>query len=999
MAKYDNLLFFDKQGNPCNFTYDTTEEMWLGTMYLPRVSVNIFATESLYILEKFIDKNTLDICYGKPHVYDPTVTSTYDYLYTEWEEDNTEHIFLFEYDPTATNPYLTTIDSKNLSVDRDPNETIDTSTGIKVTDIITNDILTLDIALQSDEEEILRRYLLIKDGYDGSTIARIDIYGETEGEDVRLESMSHHLGYQFLTYDTTMFKESDVEEQMLDFSLLNRKRKEILLEGSNITPHIGAYKGLINSIKYFGYNDLKIREYWKNINPDSPHYGKYRSTGIIDIFDSTVDFSDPNILLPNRDYKKTNLFNLLYRMNEIVKGVYDDFGMPVVQETSQYTAEEAMIKLYGLQKILKEYFLPTNSRILDISAEADFFGKESLRCNVNFGKTDVIDVGVHPDFKVFPNSIGYIRDLRTINDLIWPEETPWNVPHDFRDIYSSTGYTIEDIKDVLVAYFTDYYPKLDSVSQLPDKEGIPAGYPIILMNESFSIDWEKIEGTWDELVSDKNYIFDIWVYSVSVGDTFIITDKVSESYISYTAIAGDTSSTVISNLYTQWQSLYSSQTLPWGRFLPKIEVSGTDTFLRAYSLCHVSSGLSIDFVGSTVQGSGLDDQDIVVYQISQSDMYTWSSVYRGNFYEMEWTIYKQRDDSPEFYHNVRGAIPLYENYPINLPYVGTYDVELKLYDTTNNLSSLTKHSYITVESKETDFMGFYKYRKLEYLWDSLYTWNQHGSYWDLPLEPNDDISYADISWYEALSRENALPNEGSDPNNWLKTYENSGNVSYVGPYYWNNMEAGDWDDCYHLWWDSTDVSGDTPANFKISNVYLGGQLIIETETATGVHTFSTYNLIDAANALNNSNDTIISKYTYNMVLDINDIPVYILASGKHFGKNYDFLSIIGTNNVVVYDKNNSITCNPTYNDISMLIQGKKLSRYTYLSFSYDKCEIPGKTHAGWVIRNNTTGTESNIYNKKWFNYLFKETGNYSISLVLEDSNGNKKTTEKNFVIQ
>ena len=30
-----------------------------------------------------------------------------------------------------------------------------------------------------------------------------------------------------------------------------------MLEGSNIYPFIGAYKGLINAIKFFGYDTLK----------------------------------------------------------------------------------------------------------------------------------------------------------------------------------------------------------------------------------------------------------------------------------------------------------------------------------------------------------------------------------------------------------------------------------------------------------------------------------------------------------------------------------------------------------------------------------------------------------------------------------------------------------------------------------------------------------------------------------------------------------------------
>ena len=37
---------------------------------------------------------------------------------------------------------------------------------------------------------------------------------------------------------------------------LNEKRKELMMEGSNIYPYIGSYKAIINAIKFFGYENL-----------------------------------------------------------------------------------------------------------------------------------------------------------------------------------------------------------------------------------------------------------------------------------------------------------------------------------------------------------------------------------------------------------------------------------------------------------------------------------------------------------------------------------------------------------------------------------------------------------------------------------------------------------------------------------------------------------------------------------------------------------------------
>ena len=47
-----NLLFFDKEGNPLNFYYNETSERYEGDILFPENSSDTFKTQALYLFEK-----------------------------------------------------------------------------------------------------------------------------------------------------------------------------------------------------------------------------------------------------------------------------------------------------------------------------------------------------------------------------------------------------------------------------------------------------------------------------------------------------------------------------------------------------------------------------------------------------------------------------------------------------------------------------------------------------------------------------------------------------------------------------------------------------------------------------------------------------------------------------------------------------------------------------------------------------------------------------------
>ena len=198
-------------------------------------------------------------------------------------------------------------------------------------------------------------------------IGRFNVLGQTEIEDIRFKVELGNVGKLVSSDDVYIFKEYDINEEGIDWSYLNMKRKEMLMMKNLIYPYIGSYKSIINAINYFGYNDLEFYEYYRNIDVDSEKYGKLQKVEIPDIFDNTVEgWTDNDFIkhtFPNKSYEDTNLFNLTFRIT-------DKEGNNILY----YTLEEVQKKLQGLKYWLQKNIIPITHKILDITGRADFVG-------------------------------------------------------------------------------------------------------------------------------------------------------------------------------------------------------------------------------------------------------------------------------------------------------------------------------------------------------------------------------------------------------------------------------------------------------------------------------------------------------------------------------------------------------------------------------------------------------------------------------------------------
>ena len=196
-------------------------------------------------------------------------------------------------------------------------------------------------------------------------VARFKTIGQTEIEDPRFKIELSNVGKNIGVNEIFIFKEYDILEGGVDWNFLNMKRKELLMMKHLIYPYIGSYKSIINAINFFGYNDLQLNEYYRNINTTSENFSKLFKVEIPDIFDNSVEgWSDNDFIkhtFPNENFEETNMFNLTYFIT-------DKEGNSLLT----YSLDDITIKLQGLKFWLKSNIIPLTHKILDITGRSYF---------------------------------------------------------------------------------------------------------------------------------------------------------------------------------------------------------------------------------------------------------------------------------------------------------------------------------------------------------------------------------------------------------------------------------------------------------------------------------------------------------------------------------------------------------------------------------------------------------------------------------------------------
>ena len=253
----------------------------------------------------------------------------------------------------------------------------------KIRDVYSNtiivDFLSDDDFLEIEETIITdypltgkKTYLKVDFSILDREIGRFNTYAQTEIEDIRFKIQLNNIGKNIGPNEIFIFKDYDILEGGVDWTFLNMKRKEMLMNKNLIYPYIGSYKSIINAINFFGYNDLQLNEYYRNIDTKSKNFHKLFKVEIPDIFDNTIEgWSTDNDFLkhtyPNPSFEETNFLNLTY-----------DITNKDGDNILTYSIDDISIKLQGLKIWLKNNIIPLTHKILDITGKSYFKGGTSI---------------------------------------------------------------------------------------------------------------------------------------------------------------------------------------------------------------------------------------------------------------------------------------------------------------------------------------------------------------------------------------------------------------------------------------------------------------------------------------------------------------------------------------------------------------------------------------------------------------------------------------------
>jgi len=529
-----------------------------GSIYFDPVSSGLYENEQIFIVQEMY--NPLgSIEYGLPHTgfTGGTGGTAQGKWRTRWyndkygETDVSEIIFTYKIEDRLPGgegqPIIINYPNVVYPIDAIASDDYYSNVGGYIeSSNITSESLSINVALNSSDlySDIYERRLVVEDitGPSPVKVLEVNFYGEIVGEDERFNVLLKNLGRAFYQSDSIILRDHDPEEPMPNYLEINQKRKELMVAGESIFPYAGSYKGLVNALKFFGYQDLRIKEYWLNleygktqvtsplqsnqefldqINADQEANGYSQNYKISDLINNentgkykltqtygpdsdgnyVLNLSSQDTLLPSKTYKKTALFGLYYDLNKVT-GNDSDYGYPEVTDAFAFTQEEVLIKLFALKERLKRDYLPLNARIVDITGEGVYFDIYNTRVWTDTMDRSEISAGFDFQIKANPD-FGFLEDLRNFSTR--PYSNSIQAPSNYYNKYEITASVAGGTGSAL--YFKGIS---DSLNLTP--------------NPTFSV------------TSGKSYEFSI---GTTGFDFYITTDPTLSSIVAPTGLTGN----------------------------------------------------------------------------------------------------------------------------------------------------------------------------------------------------------------------------------------------------------------------------------------------------------------------------------------------------------------------------------------------------------------------------------------------------------------------------
>ena len=289
-------------------------------------------------------------------------------------EEASVGVYIKPYDPV--NPYLIfrftdgDPEIKLFDIDED-GQTVEWSDEIifDASEYSPGNAIMLNIGFRSENEGVYERRLRIFHlvGNREYLLGEIMVNAESIGQDERFDTLITNFGLPSPKANFSLFKEADINEALPDWELVNYKAKHLILEHDKIMPFIGTYKGLINAIKWLGYDDIYFKEWFKNAK-DGTKLSLTVPYNAADRTKTLLYFSPEE----RRNLKKLNQLSLCYCITRDT-GEVDEWGNPITEDCYNYNLNEILIKLYSLKQWLERWIIGVNARIIDLTGEGVYF--------------------------------------------------------------------------------------------------------------------------------------------------------------------------------------------------------------------------------------------------------------------------------------------------------------------------------------------------------------------------------------------------------------------------------------------------------------------------------------------------------------------------------------------------------------------------------------------------------------------------------------------------
>ena len=1064
----ENLHFFDKDGYELNFSFNIIRKCWEGNVFLPRVSLGLYSSTTVYMMEEVsvptkknsTKKHLKSSDYEKLFLFPRTEKDGIDKITFQWDLLNNfvDEIFMFTFDPEYIPSKISSLDYiMNDGPDCNPLivKRFDTyEIELDDTDPTSYDCrrtLPIHVAFSSPDHHDANTYKRTLILYYGlNEIARITFYAESIEEDERLRIWNNNLGYNIKPEDTIIFKESDIKEYKPNYELLNEKRKELMIEGHNIYPYIGSYKALINVIKFFGYDNLNLIEFWQSRSDANLFKVSQKYT----LSKNDCVYLGEEMDLPNDAYKKTKKLALTYKINTPIDEV-DLYELPKIKEEFQYTLEEIIIKLFALKKKLNKEFLPSSSRIIDIIGEASYFGIQLLKN----GYDGVYSTKTNKDklklsINTYPDSTVYITSDKFFNDFVFEYQME-------DKIENLEGTTIlNNIKDQTLENF-----KLDPINSsiisdvnkfnLTESEKCKI-YKIYNRNLNFTF------------VKSEDVIDNDIYHQKDVSDTNICSNT---EYDLVTKLGTDCSAKIILSNATYvdktWNDLiypfkYIAQTFGDTRSLNSFQYSLSNTIdgvvTKEYpTFLKWTVSLSNDQYVETI-----DDMKRKEYYntlLQRYEKYGNQTILEilNNTSDISNSIEQlvDIDDDKTFTAIKFGTVDEMSEVFFELPYVGYYDVKVDLYKFINDKFEVDYDSALQIineniehisTSSDIDYLNYVD--KSHFVKFTVYMNNN-----DIIINPKFDDEYFDTFNNKTYIKSfTVYYGEKDGHGNYNKSINHD--VLPGSPEFTVRID------------DIEDIMFDFIVEYQIfDTVYTTPQLnyiSVVSNTITfdkhikvepyrldirgfyydsrelNIDDFTKYAYIDKNDPINSFEQddfdkqekmeeyilTSLDFLTYAAKHDIHKIDyrkqepggydfqmvmnqylnkykhgLYNINTGPYSKKNFRIEDYMIQDGVMIIDNVNPEIVNliPKLENARYIRNGVDVKPYTWIYLTFDYSKIVNRSNPVWKIKNHLTGV-SKTYKGKYFTCLLKDIGKYTISLTVYDVFGNKYSIDRNIVV-